>query len=305
MFFGPSTNSLFQLSGPNNPPNNFFGSQINIGDPNNVNVCQLDTSGTFVTRNANAFTGQNIFARRQGWDITNIYCSTTMNNNQSSALVRITTNQDVYAINGVGLTIETILIEGTKGVNSDVVNVGDSLVYTATLTNQGGVTTSNVGFKDTTPNGTTYVGPLTVSTNYSGVNVQDGITISIIAPGEDVTIQWTVLVNTTPNPNPILNVGRILVTSLPETQTNTVSTRVNTADLSIVKSATPSPGIPGDTLLYSLVVTNNGPDTSYLVRVIDTIPDNIIAASTRYSIDNGTTWLPWLGFYDVASLAQN
>ena len=38
VYFGPNISNLYPVSGPNNPVDNFFASQINIGDPNNSNV---------------------------------------------------------------------------------------------------------------------------------------------------------------------------------------------------------------------------------------------------------------------------
>ncbi len=64
MLFGENGINFTNLSGPNNPQNNFFCSQIN--DSNGT----LDTSGTFGTRNANPASGTNTSACRQGYDIT-------------------------------------------------------------------------------------------------------------------------------------------------------------------------------------------------------------------------------------------
>ena len=50
MKFGPTAASLVQISGPNNPVNNFFASQIND------DLGNLDTSGSFGTVNSNAAT---------------------------------------------------------------------------------------------------------------------------------------------------------------------------------------------------------------------------------------------------------
>ena len=64
MLFGQTIPTLSPLSGPNNPEDNFFASQIN--DENGI----LDTTGTFGSRNANAAAGTTTSACRQGWDIT-------------------------------------------------------------------------------------------------------------------------------------------------------------------------------------------------------------------------------------------
>ncbi len=85
LLFGPTVPMLTTISGPNNPVNNFFGSQINNDTGN------LDTSGTFGDRNSDPFTATNIIAGRQGWDITNIDASSALVHNQSSAVVRLTT----------------------------------------------------------------------------------------------------------------------------------------------------------------------------------------------------------------------
>src|SRR6185295_2972782 len=54
MQFGQDANTLVAISGPNNPINNFFASQIN----NEAGT--LDTTGSFGTRNQNAATLTNI-----------------------------------------------------------------------------------------------------------------------------------------------------------------------------------------------------------------------------------------------------
>src|SRR6185295_12581270 len=51
------------------------------------------------------------------------------------------------------------------------------------------------------------------------------------------------------------------------------------ADLSISKSSTPDPYVPGATLTYKIVVTNNGPSAVTNATVTDTVP----AALTSFS----------------------
>jgi uncharacterized repeat protein (TIGR01451 family) len=52
-----------------------------------------------------------------------------------------------------------------------------------------------------------------------------------------------------------------------------------TADLGITKTASPDPAFVGDAITYTLVVTNNGPDTSSGGTVTDTLPGNVSYAS--------------------------
>jgi uncharacterized repeat protein (TIGR01451 family) len=57
------------------------------------------------------------------------------------------------------------------------------------------------------------------------------------------------------------------------------------ADLGITKTASPDPASVGDAVTYTLIVTNNGPDTSSGGTVTDTLPANV----TYVSDDGGCT----------------
>jgi uncharacterized repeat protein (TIGR01451 family) len=57
------------------------------------------------------------------------------------------------------------------------------------------------------------------------------------------------------------------------------------ADLGITKIATPDPAFVGDSITYTLTVTNNGPDASAGGTVTDTLPPNV----SYFSDDDGCT----------------
>ncbi|MFZ0956631.1 MAG: C25 family cysteine peptidase [Candidatus Sulfotelmatobacter sp.] len=64
---------------------------------------------------------------------------------------------------------------------------------------------------------------------------------------------------------------------VPNLTTNSATATVlvanaNSADMAIVKTATPNPVSQGETLTYTLVVTNNGPASATTVTVADTLP---------------------------------
>jgi uncharacterized repeat protein (TIGR01451 family) len=61
-----------------------------------------------------------------------------------------------------------------------------------------------------------------------------------------------------------------------------VVANANSADMAIVKTATPSPTVSdGDTLTYSLVVTNNGPASATNVTVTDALPSDVTYLSVN------------------------
>ena len=101
--FGPSSNlsqDNFRLSGPNNPAENFFASQINRDDG------ELDTRGTFGDRN-NDFKGT-FAGGRQGWDITNVDASPELTTQQTAAFAQGTADGDDFFITAIAMQIDVV-----------------------------------------------------------------------------------------------------------------------------------------------------------------------------------------------------
>jgi len=81
----PDSSPFVALSGPNNPVDNFFASQINGGDG------LMDTLGTFGSLNHDAAGGNNVIGARQGWDLTTVALSSAnghLINSQNTATLR-------------------------------------------------------------------------------------------------------------------------------------------------------------------------------------------------------------------------
>jgi large repetitive protein len=153
MQFGPTIVSLVPISGPNNPLENFFASQINNDNGT------IDTSGTFGT--INPILGGSMSGVRQGWNITNIDISGQLANSQTSAVYRGTATQDQYLINGLGTQIDIAAPQfpiNVKTVDKAKTFVGDFLTYTIQIDNTDGTANAdNVLFKNTPSAGTSFV----------------------------------------------------------------------------------------------------------------------------------------------------
>lgn len=147
MLFGQSIPTLALLSGSNNPQNNFFASQIN--DINGV----LDTTGTFGTRNANAAAGTNTSACRQGWDITAVDVSDKLAASQNSAVIRFTSDGDLYVPNALALQIDSkgANLSVTKSADKTFADVGEEITYTISIKNTGAVDALNTALNDMLP----------------------------------------------------------------------------------------------------------------------------------------------------------
>jgi uncharacterized repeat protein (TIGR01451 family)/MYXO-CTERM domain-containing protein len=132
---GPFVN----LSGPNNPKNNFFCSQIN--GPTGA----LDNQGSFGTVNHNAATGINVSGGRQGWDVTTVPLTSQagqLKNGQTSAVLRTITTGDSYIPTLAAFAIDVNAPDFTGAASAlttsaTTVKVGDTLTVTADLANKG------------------------------------------------------------------------------------------------------------------------------------------------------------------------
>ncbi|WP_426951623.1 beta strand repeat-containing protein [Bacillus mycoides] len=284
--FGPNFSSLNALSGPNNAVNNFFGSQINNAAGN------LDTTGTFGTRNQSASTSTNISAGRQGWDITSIDISPYLTNSQVSAAIRLTTNGDAYMLNTVGLqiNINSPNIQATKSVNKSVATIGDILTYTVTVPNTGLLPANNVTFTDVLPNGTSFIpGSVTIdNVPQTNANPAAGISLGTINNGSSRTVTFQATVVSLPSQNPISNTANITFQYTPIAggttfngiaTSNSAGTQINLADINGTKSVNKIFTDIGETLTYSIALANIG---------------NIAATSVVYTdpIPSGTTFIP-------------
>lgn len=160
-----------------------------------------------------------------------------------------------------------------KTVDKANADIGDVLTYTVTVNNPNNFTISNVLVMDATPVGTTYLGNLLVSAPYTGIDPSTGITITNIGPNDAVTLSWQVKVNTTPPvPTPITNFASVVVPGGSAGSTNVVQTNVAHAFVSTMKSVDKTNANIGDTLTYTLTLTNFGNAAANNVMITDPVP---------------------------------
>ncbi|UOY92232.1 cell surface protein [Ectobacillus sp. JY-23] len=280
--FGPNLSSLTALSGPNNPVNNFFASQIN----NSAGT--LDTTGTFGSRNQNAQSGTNISAGRQSWDITAVDVSPYLANSQTTAAIRLRTSGDTYALNTVGIQININApnIFPTKSVNKSVAKIGDVLTYTITVPNTGNLPANNVILTDVLPNGLAFVpGSVTVNgTAQPTANPVSGINLGTIANGATRTIVFQVTVVSYPTPNPIANQANVNYQYTPIAgqtlngtgTSNAATTTVNKAIIEASKSVDRTFATIGNNLTYTITLRNTGNITANNIVLTDAIPSGTV-----------------------------
>lgn len=277
--FGPTTAALVALSGTNNFANNFFASQIN-NDSGAVN-----TSGTFGSRNqTNGAPGSNIVGGRQGWDITNVDVSARLVNNQTSAVLQLTTSGDAYVLNANALQIDINAprVGVTKSANVAGSLTGDTIRYTVTVTNTGTANATDMIVTDSLPAGLTFVaGSVTVA----GVprptgDIIAGVPVGTLTPGASIAVAYSTRVTSMPGTQQLVNTanasfnfqsvagGPITPAVIPS---NGVTVPVYSPILAMNKTASTANATVGSTVTYTIVVANSG-NIAGTTTVTDPIP---------------------------------
>jgi len=144
--FSEAQQEFVELSGPNNPVDNFFGSQVNDSDG------ELDEQGSFGDANHDPFTRTHVVGGRQGWDVTTVVVTSAQShlaNDQQTATLRTSTADDSYVPTLVALEIDVKSpdfsgAESTTEASASQVALGDGFTVTATLGNGGEALANNL-----------------------------------------------------------------------------------------------------------------------------------------------------------------
>ena len=199
-----------------------------------------------------------------------------------------TSNNSATAADVVALATQADLVVTNSPLPTSVA-AGSNVTYTQTVNNKGPAAASGATFTQVTPANTNFrsITP-PAGWNCGTVPAVGGTgTITCTATGtlavnSTGTFTLVLQVNSgTPSGTNITETATATATNIvPSITTNTASATVvvanaNSADLAIVKTATPNPVTEGTALTYSLVVTNNGPAPATNVTVTDTLPSTV------------------------------
>jgi uncharacterized repeat protein (TIGR01451 family) len=181
----------------------------------------------------------------------------------------------------------------TSTVNKPRPNVGDAITLTITLSDAGPSAATNVEVDDFLPAGITFDSATASQGSYNnGTGVWTIGSVAYLA-SKRLVIQGTVV-----SPNTQVNTASILHADQfdPKTSSNTASTTAQPlqANLALAQFISdPSPSV-NDTVLYTITVTNAGPDAATGVKVSEFLPAGLTlvsASASRGSYSSGTgTW---------------
>ena len=193
----------------------------------------------------------------------------------------------------------------TKTGTPNPVVAGKTLTYTITIHNNGPSDAQNVILTDDVTsflNNPTFTTSLGSSGNWTG-----NLNLGVLASGDTITITITGKVK----PSIIQTINNTAYVSSPTDpdahpdnpkQDSWETNVTTTADLTVVKTGNPNQVVPGQTLTYTIKITNNGPSDAQDVALTDDIPSVIL--NPQYSLD-GQTWHAWTGSLNSFTLGAN
>jgi uncharacterized repeat protein (TIGR01451 family) len=161
-----------------------------------------------------------------------------------------------------------------KTVSSTNLNVGAAVVYALTLTNAGTARISFIQVTDALPSAFDYSGHGASTGTFSTAT---GIwNVGSLAAGASATLSITGTVAAGSGGNVVTNVARVMQMDRPDLNPAdneaTAVFRVQLADLSVTKATDRLAQEEGTPILFTITVTNQGPDTATGIRINDRLP---------------------------------
>ena len=193
-----------------------------------------------------------------------------------------------------------------KQVSDATPNVGDTITYTITLTNLGADTATGVTLLDQVPAGLQFVSAQPSQGTYTaGTGIWDVGTVDTVF-ARTLTIQAIVLPPSSGAPQPQTNTASVSTSDQydpdPNNNTDSVTETPKYADLEVEKVVDDARPNVGDTITFTVTLSNLGKDTATDVTIADTLPSGLAflsATPAQGSYDEGT------GIWDVGSLASS
>ena len=172
----------------------------------------------------------------------------------------------------------------TKSDSPDPVLAGATLTYTLAVTNNGPADAPNVVLTDTLPANVTVS---LIQGNCSPASGTVTCALGTIVSGASSTVAIIVTPSGAAGGTIITNTASVssgLTDPISSNNSVSQSTTVNAqADLQVTKTDAPDPVPVGESLVYSFVVTNNGPSSAKAVELTDTLPANVTFESATAS----------------------
>jgi uncharacterized repeat protein (TIGR01451 family) len=181
--------------------------------------------------------------------------------------------------------------------SSALAQPNNTIEYLITVSNLGPNNATGLALTDYLPSGVSYVSSSASQGSYDGRSNGTKIrTIGSLNNGASATLTIVATVDTGAT-GTITNVGMITATGQPDpNENNNISSAyitINGTDLGISKSVDkPTPNV-GDTVVYTITVTNYGPNPATNVQVTDLLPPELTFVSSDAGVNYNSSTGVW------------
>ena len=289
---------------------------INVGPSTAINVIVKDTlpEGAIIIDYDDSSAGS-FYKETRIWEIGELKVNEpvslvlvtkilTEGNNTNIVVVNTTTTESNYTNNKANnTTVADPVCDVTinKTVNASSICIGESVEWTITVVNVGPSTAFNVTVKDTLPEGVIITG-----WDDSAAGRFDNETriweIGELEINKPVSLVLVTKVLTEGN---ITNIVNVNTTTYEPNKTNNEANNTTVAypicDLEISKAVTPDVVNVTDSVEWTIVVINHGPNVARNVVVNDTLPQGLTLINAIPSIGNYTNGIWNIGDLDVGT----
>lgn len=187
--------------------------------------------------------------------------------------------------------------------------VGQDVTFTLTLTNAGPDAATTISVRDALPTGLSFVSSAADVGSYS--EITGWWTLDSLAPGATAVLQ---LVARYDQPLPLTNTAQVVAVdqfdpdSTPdnhladEDDQDAVALEPATADLSLTQTVSNATPNLGESVTFTITVSNAGPDPATGVSVLDALPDGLAFVSATPSVG---TFSAATGIWTIGELAAD
>lgn len=242
-------------------------------------------------------TSANTQACRQGWDITAVDVSQSLEANRFSAVIRFTSSGDLYVANALTLQINSkgADLKVLKSAAKTFAEIGEEIPYNIKITNTGTVPALNVTVTDALPQGLTLT-PGSIKVNGTPYPDSFPVVIAEIPAGQSVTVTFSATAGFVPAINPATNIAKVNYEFFPfagyPAQSFSVSDPVNVfiADKKVkpVKSVDKAFAVVNDVLTYKTVFSSEGNIPLIDLFFTDAIPAGTSLVDGSVKIDDAS-----------------
>jgi uncharacterized repeat protein (TIGR01451 family) len=201
------------------------------------------------------------------------------------------------------ITIQAADLQISQMVDDANPRAGDTIQFVLSVANAGPEDATGVAVADTLPAGLTFVSSVPSEGSYDPVT---GLwTIGNLLNGTGATLDINCTVDTAAGGSLLVNRARIAAVSpidaIPSNDIDSVAVTVQAADLQMSKIVDEPDPDEGETIVYTVTLTNAGPDDAAVVAVADTLPTGFTFVS---DVPSQGTFDPVTSLWTVGTVAN-